>query len=174
MERAKASTARLRTKWAKGAIARRKRLQRVIRDYELSIETLRETNASFQERIFKQTRDAQADRRRCYDAMTRMERRMEIFQDQLANNAQTLGLKNQQIRHLFAERDNIRGRIDEIGHYIYMRCLACEQMPRKTLLVSIMGCVHRIMNELKNLQRDLTPRAAERPNDASRVPKLEN
>jgi len=174
LEKARASTAKLRTKWAKGAMARRQHLQQVIREYELSIGTLRETNASLRERILKQTRNAQDDRRHYYDAMTRMERQMEMFQDQLANNAQTLGLKNQQIRHLFAERDNIRGRIDEIGHYIYMKCLAYERTPRKTLLVSIMGCVRRIMNELKSLQRDLTPRAAKRPDDASRPLKLEN
>jgi len=99
---------------------------------------------------------------------------MELFQDQLADNAQELGLKNRQIGQLFIERDNIRERIDEIGRYIYMKCLACEQIPRKTLLVSIMGCVHRIMNELRSLQRDLTPRAAKGPNDASWAPKLEN
>ena len=99
---------------------------------------------------------------------------MDIFQDQLAANAQTLGLKSRQIRQLFAERDNIRARIDEVGHYIYLKCLACEQTPRENLIASIMGCVHRIMNELKGLQRDLTPRAAKGPKDASWVPKLEN
>ncbi|XP_070010046.1 uncharacterized protein [Nicotiana sylvestris] len=173
LERSEARTARLRTKWAKGTMARRKRLQQVMRDCELSVKAVKETNSALRERIFKQTQDAQADRRRYYNAITRMERQMEMFQDQLATNTQTLGLKSRQIRQLFAERDDIRGRIDEIGHYIYMKCLACEQMPRKTLLASVMGGVHRIMNELKSLQKDLTPRAAKRPNDASWIPKLE-
>jgi len=174
LDQSEACIARMRVKWAEGTMARRKRLQQVMRNCELSVKAAKETNSALQERIFKQTQDAQADRRRYYNAMTRMERQMDMFQDQLATNAQTLGLKSRQIRQLFAERDNIRARIDEIGHYIYLKCLACEQTPRETLIASIMGCVHRIMNELKSLQRDLTPRAAKGPKDASWVPKLEN
>ena len=164
----------MKVRGAKYAMARKQHLQQVIRDYEMSVRILRETSSTLHDRIVKQARDAQADRRQCYDAMACMERQMGLFQDRIADDAQALGLKNQQIRQLLSERDDIRARIDEIGHYIYMKCLACERTPRKTLLISIMGCVRRIMNELKNLQRDLTPRAAERPNDASRALKLEN
>ncbi|XP_075098314.1 uncharacterized protein LOC142175435 [Nicotiana tabacum] len=174
LEQSRACITRMKVRGAKYAMARKQHLQQVIRDYEISVRILRETSSTLHDRIVKQARDAQADRRQCYDAMDCMERQMELFQDQLADNAQALRLKNQQIRQLLSERDDIRARIDEIGHYIYMKCLACEQTPRKTLLVSIMGCVRRIMNELKNLQRDLTPRAAERPNDVSRALKWEN
>ncbi|XP_070021755.1 uncharacterized protein [Nicotiana sylvestris] len=174
LERSEACIARMWVRWAKCTMARRKHLQQVIRDSEISIGLLRETNSTLQERIFKQARDAQTDRRRCYDVMARMEKQMERFQDRLADNAQALRLKNRQIEQLFRERDNIRSRIDDIGHYIYMRCLACEQMPRDTLLTSVMGYVHRIMNELKSLQRGLTPKPAERPNDASRAPELKS
>lgn len=95
---------------------------------------------------------------------------MERFQDQLANNAQVLGAKNQRIEQLFMEMDSIRGKIDEIGHYVTMRCLACEEIPCDTLFDSVMGYVHRIMEELKSLQRGLAPKPAERPNDAPWAP----
>ncbi|XP_070011460.1 uncharacterized protein [Nicotiana sylvestris] len=88
LERYEACIARMRVRWAKGTMARRKHLQQVIRDSEISIGLLRETNSTLQERVFKQARNARADRRRCYDLMDRMEEQMERFQDRLADNAQ--------------------------------------------------------------------------------------
>ncbi|XP_070003423.1 uncharacterized protein [Nicotiana sylvestris] len=126
LERSEACIARMRVRWAKGSMARRKHLQQVIRDSEISIGLLRETNSTLQERVLKQARDVRTDRKRCYDLMARMEKRMERFQDRLTDNAQILGLKNRRIEQLFVERDNIQRRIDETGHYIYMSCVACE------------------------------------------------
>ena len=101
-----------------------------------------------------------------------MEEQIERFQNRLVDNTQVLGLKNQRIEQLCMERDRIRGRIDEIGRYITTKCLTFEEMPRDTLFASVMGYVHRIMEELKSLQRGLAPKPAERPNDASRAPKF--
>jgi len=172
LERSEASIARIRARWAKGAAARKKHLWQVRRDYEGSIAILRETNSTLRDRVFKQARDARTDRERCYDSIARMEEQMERFQDQLIDNTRILGLKNQRIEQLCMERDRIRGRIDEIGRYITTKCLTCEEMPRDILFASVMGYVHRIMEELKSLQRGLAPKPAERPNDASRAPKF--
>ena len=83
-----------------------------------------------------------------------------------------LGTRNQQIERLLMERDRIKGRIDDIGHYITIKCLACEDMSRTTFFASIMIYVHQIMEDLKDLQRSLAPKPAARPNDAPRAPKF--
>ncbi|XP_070003413.1 uncharacterized protein [Nicotiana sylvestris] len=108
LARSESCIARIRARWAKGTTARAKHLRQMRRDYEASIEILRETNSTLKDRVFKQARDARTDRKHCYDLMARMEEQMERFQDQLTDNAQVLGAKNQRIEQLFMERDRIR------------------------------------------------------------------
>jgi len=91
---------------------------------------------------------------------------------QLFYNAQVLWTQNQQIERLLMERDRIKGRIDDIGHYITIKYLACEDMSRTTFFASIMIYVHQFMKDLKDLQRGLAPKPVARPNDAPRAPKI--
>nr|XP_016450650.1 PREDICTED: uncharacterized protein LOC107775434 [Nicotiana tabacum] len=167
LEKSEASRARMQVRWEKGTRERRKYLQQVKRGYEMSIEILTETNSTLQERVVRQGREAREERKQCYDMMAIMEAQMEKFQNRLVDNARVLGLKNQQIEQMFRERDGIQERIDEIGRYIHMRYLSCEQMPQDALFSSVMGYIRQIMGELKNLRRGLTPKPAKRPKDAS-------
>ena len=53
LERSEACIARIRARWAKGTTSRAKHLRQVRRDYEASIEILRETNSTLKDRVSK-------------------------------------------------------------------------------------------------------------------------
>ncbi|XP_070013861.1 spindle pole body component 110-like [Nicotiana sylvestris] len=169
LEKSKPGIARIQLKRIKKTEGRARSMQQMKRDYERNIAILIETISTLEEQIFRQARDARADRKHYYDLVARMEKQMNEFQDQLLYNVQMQRTRNQ-LEQLFMERDKIRDRIEEIGHYITMRCLACEKIPRDTFFASVMGYVCRIMEELKSLQRGLAPKPAERQNDAPWAP----
>ncbi|XP_070017044.1 uncharacterized protein [Nicotiana sylvestris] len=145
LEKSKVGLARIQVKWIKKAEEKVRFMQQMKRDYEGNIAILRETISTLKEQIFRQARDARTDRKRYYDLMAQMEKQINEFQDRLLYDAQVPGTRNQQIERLLMERDRIKGRIDDIGHYITIKCLAFEDMSCTTFFASIMIYVHHIM-----------------------------
>ncbi|XP_070018044.1 uncharacterized protein [Nicotiana sylvestris] len=81
LEKSKAGLVKIQVKWIKKTEEQVRFMQQMKRDYE--------------ERIFRQARDAKTDRKRYYDLMARMKKQMNEFQDQLFYNAEVLETRNQ-------------------------------------------------------------------------------
>ena len=128
---------------------------------------------TLEDKAAKQAKAFETESGHCYDLLARMEVEIQQLQDQHLQDSHVLEARNNQVRRLLIEKGRTRDRIETIAHAILRRCRACEDMTRTTFFSAVMIYVKRTMYELEQLERDLAPKPAARPNDAPRAPTFE-
>ncbi|XP_070008087.1 uncharacterized protein [Nicotiana sylvestris] len=158
--------------WARRTEKRNRYLQRLKRDHEQTIANLKKKVVTLEDRVVEQTRTFEAENRHCHKLLAQMEVEIQQWQNQYLQDSRIMTARNDQIEPLLKEKRQTRGKIKTIAHAIIRRCLRCEIMTSITVLSSMIY-VRQTMHELEQLERDLTPKTAARPNDAPRAPILE-
>ncbi|XP_070005431.1 uncharacterized protein [Nicotiana sylvestris] len=156
--------------WAKRTEERNRYLRQLKRDHEQTIANLKRKVATLEDKATKQARTFEAENRHCYDLLAQMEVEIQQWQNQHLQDYRVLKARNYQIERLLIEKGQTRDKIKTIAHAIIRRCLWCEDMTRTTFFSAVLIYVKRTMYELEQLERDLAPKPAARPNDAPRVP----
>ncbi|XP_070010842.1 uncharacterized protein [Nicotiana sylvestris] len=170
LKKSERAVAQLRAQWAKKTKERKQYLQQVKKEYEKTIAKLKGKMTTLEDKAAKQVEAYEIESGHCYDLLARMEDEIWQLQRQHLQDSQVLGGRSDQIRRLLIEKGRTRNKIGTIAHAIIRRCRMCEDMTRTTFLSAVMIFVKRTIYELEQLERDLAPKPATRPNDASRAP----
>ncbi|XP_070020977.1 uncharacterized protein [Nicotiana sylvestris] len=155
--------------WARRTEKRNRHLRQLEKDHERTIANLKEKL----DRAFEQIRTLGVENKHCRKLLAQMEVEIQQWQNRCIQDSRVMTARNDQIEHLLKEKRQTRDKIRTIAHAIIRRCLRCENMTNITVLSAVMVYVKQTMHELEQLERDLTPRTAARPNNAPRAPVFE-
>jgi len=173
LEKSENIMAELKAQWATRTEERRQYLNQLKRDHEKIVANLKRKVVALEGKAVRQARDFETESGHCYNLLAQMEAEVQQLQDQHLQDSRALKTCSDQIRRLLIEKKQTKDRIRAIAHAIFRRCRVCEDMTHTTFVSAVMIYVKRTMNELEQLERDLDPRPAARPNDAPRTPKFE-
>ncbi|XP_070015675.1 uncharacterized protein [Nicotiana sylvestris] len=152
--------------WARRTEKRNRHLRQLEKDHERTMANLK----GKVDRAFEQIRTLGVENKHCRKLLAQMEVEIQQWQNRCIQDSRVMTARNDQIECLLREKRQTRDKIRTIAHAIIRRCLRCENMTNITALSAMMVYVKQTMHELEQLERDLTPRTATRPNNAPQAP----
>jgi len=170
LEKSENIIAELRAQWDTRADKHRRYLNQLEGDHEKTVAKIKREMATLEIKAASQAKDFQIESRYWYDSIAQMKLEVRRLKHQHVQDVQVFKICSDKIKHLLVEKKQTRDRIKAIAHAITRRCLRCENMSSVTFLSAVMVYVKQTMHELEQLERDLTPRTAARPNNAPRKP----
>ncbi|XP_070017011.1 golgin IMH1-like [Nicotiana sylvestris] len=170
LKRSEGTLAQLQVQWAKRTKERTQYLQQARKDYEKTIVGLKRNVATLESKAAKQAKAFETESKHCCNLMASMEGEIQQLRKQHLHDSRVLKVRGDQIERLHLEKCQTRNKILTIASAITRKCRECEDMTRTTFMSALMIFVKRTMYDLEQLERDLAPKPAARPNDASWAP----